>query len=187
MKFKIGIFGSAIEADQPVAAIIEKLSAALCKEDVILITGGSFGIPYAVASTCAKAGTEVWGYTPARNLEEQEKFAPGTDSAIYKKLVFTPQEFDYPEKVRMKYRNVLTTAECDGAIVIAGRWGSMNEFTNLFDMGKVIGVLTGTGGVADELPGLMKKISKKSQAVVLFNNSPEELVTQVINELSTKA
>lgn len=59
------------------------------------------------------------------------------------------------------YHNVLTTAACDAGIIIAGRWGSMNEFTNLYDMGKVIGVLTGTGGIADELPQLLKKISKK--------------------------
>lgn len=183
MPYKIGIFGSAVDADQPVTKIIEKLSAPLCRKDVILITGGSFGIPYTIASTCAKEGVEVWGYTPARDLEEQAAFAPGTDSLIYTKLIFTPKEFDYPEKVRMKYRNVLTTAECDAGIIIAGRWGSMNEFTNLYDMGKVIGVLTGTGGIADELPQLLKKISKKSDAVVIFNDSPEKLVEEVVTTL----
>ncbi len=186
MQYKIGIFGSAIDADQPVTKIIEKLSAALCRKDVILITGGSFGIPYAVASLCAKEGIEVWGYSPARDLAEQAKFAPGTDASIYTKLIFTPKEFDYPEKVRMKYRNVLTTADCDAGIIIAGRWGSMNEFTNLYDMGKVIGLLTGTGGITDELPGLLKRISKKSDAVVLFNDSPEKLVKDVIKKITIR-
>ena len=62
----------------------------------------------------------------------------------------------------------------------------MNEFTNLYDMGKVIGVLTGTGGIAEELVTLNQKITKKSAAKVIFNSSPEQLVQEILNELSAK-
>lgn len=60
----------------------------------------------------------------------------------------------------------------------------MNEFTNLYDMGKVIGVLTGTGGIADEINGLLSKISKPGKAVVIFDNSPVKLITQVIEAIN---
>ena len=40
----------------------------------------------------------------------------------------------------------------------------MNEFTNLYDMGKVIGVLTGTGGIADELELLNQKGSQMPES-----------------------
>lgn len=80
-------------------------------------------------------------------------------------------------------RNVLSTATCDGGIVLSGRYGTLNEFTNLYDMGKVIGVLTGTGGTADLLPNLGKQISKPSKATVFFDNSASALVNQVINEI----
>jgi uncharacterized protein (TIGR00725 family) len=186
MKYKVGIFGSAVQDDDSLRPKLHDLSEALCKQDITLITGASFGIPYIIAAECAKNGKEVVGYSPARDMKEQEEFAPGTDSSLYKTIQFAPKEFDYPLQVRMKYRNVISTAECDAGIIVSGRWGSMNEFTNLYDMGKVIGILTGTGGIADELPELLKKISKKSKAVVLFNNSPEELVQNVLNELSSK-
>ena len=63
---------------------------------------------------------------------------------------------------RKKYRNVSSTANCDAGIIISGRWGTMNEFTNLYDMGKVIGILTETSGVADEIKNLSKKINKET-------------------------
>jgi len=61
---------------------------------------------------------------------------------------------------------------------------TMNEFTNLIDMGKVIGVLRGTGGIADELEQLTKKINKPSKAKVIFHDSPKELVQEVLKELA---
>jgi ethanolamine utilization protein EutP (predicted NTPase) len=60
----------------------------------------------------------------------------------------------------------------------------MNEFTNLFDMGKVIGVLTKTDGIADEFERLNKIIKKPGKAKVIFNDDPEELIDMVLAELS---
>ena len=54
-------------------------------------------------------------------------------------------------------------------------------------MGKLIGVLTGTGGVADELPELTKKISKETGSKVLFNDSATDLVKQILEELQKRS
>ncbi len=62
----------------------------------------------------------------------------------------------------------------------------MNEFTNLYDFGKVIGILTGTGGIADELKSLNKKIHKPGRAKVLFSNSVQKLVELVLKELQKR-
>lgn len=86
----------------------------------------------------------------------------------------------------MKYRNVISTATCDAAIVISGRWGSLNELSNLLDMQKVVGVLTDTGGIADELPELSKKISKEGQGKLIFEPDPQILVEKLLEVLSTR-
>src|SRR6185437_8568184 len=105
--------------------------------------------------------------------------------SLYEKLFYIPS--DYPFKnnhlVTRKYRNVSSTAICDAGIIISGRWGTLNEFTNLYDMGKLIGVLTSTGGIADELEDLNKKIYKPGKAKIIFNNDPEALVKKIIAEL----
>jgi hypothetical protein len=54
--------------------------------------------------------------------------------------------------------------------------GSLNEFTIAHDEGKVIGCLTGTGGVADEMDYLLKKFSKETGARVIKNDDAAKLL-----------
>lgn len=188
MKYKIGVFGSAEGDLEKIFNKAHLLGKALGKQKVIVITGASTGLPYEVAKTAKTNGAEIWGYSQAGNLEDQEKLSPGCDSSIYKRLIFVSKNYEFANNnaACKKYRNVTSTATCDAGIIIAGRWGTLNEFTNLYDMGKVIGVLTNTGGIADELPNLNQKISKKSKAKVLFNDSPKKLIQNVIRELEKR-
>lgn len=201
IKYKIGIFGSAINENDKTIAIAKKLGKTLADKNIIIITGACAGMPDIIAQEAAKAKKEieVWGFAPVGTNEELKSLYADSDFSIYKKIYYIPQNFrdlffiegDTEFKVQkpslQKYRNVISTANCDGAIVLSGRWGSMNEFTNLFDMGKVIGVLTGTGGIADELPALMKKISKPSEAKVFFDDDPDILVKLVLEELDERS
>lgn len=54
-------------------------------------------------------------------------------------------------------------------------------------MQKIIGVLTGTGGIADELPELCQKITKEGQGTVIFDSDPKKLLNRLLDKLkSTK-
>ena len=48
---------------------------------------------------------------------------------------------------------------------------------NLLYEGKPIGVITETGGLADELPVWFHKLRKKSESKVVFSHSPLEIVS----------
>lgn len=185
-KEKIGIFGSAAGAPAIAIAQARALGEALTEHDVVLITGACSGIPYEVVHSAYQKNRqiEVWGFSPARNLEEHTREYPHDDHTIYRRLEYIPQEFSIEDiTVRRKYRNVFSTATCDAGIIVSGRWGTMNEFTNLFDMGKIIGVLTETGGVADRLGEWSKEISKPSKAVVVYEHDPQKLVERVLEEI----
>lgn len=189
MKYKIGVFASAVNEGEITDKKARALAEILGEYDIDIITGACSGIPYLVASKAHKKGIDIFGYSPVLNFSEQKKFTPDDDLSIYKKIYFVPKSFELssnPDACK-KYRNVISTANCDAGIIVAGRWGTMNEFTNLYDMGKVIGVLTKTGGIADELQKLDKKIKKKSKAKIFFNSSPEKLVKDIIDELNKKA
>lgn len=186
-KYKVGVFGSAggeeeIAKALPKAAII---GAELGKRNCVVITGACRGLPYAAAVAAHEAGAEVWGFSPMLNLEQQIADTAPDDNTIYAKLVYIPEDFEFKDDdlVCRKYRNVMSTATCDAGIIIAGRWGTMHEFCSLYDFGKVIGVLTGTSGIADELPELAKIISKESKAKIIFNSNPAELVQLVFSSL----
>lgn len=188
MKYKIGVFGSAVDEGNIVNKKAHKLGQVLSKQNLIVVTGACTGVPYEIAREAFRNGAEVWGYSPVLNINEQKKFTPNDDLSIYKKIIYIPKSFEFFSslEVSKKYRNVISTANCDAGIIISGRWGTMNEFTNLYDLGKIIGVLTGTGGIADELPTLCKKINKKSKAKVFFSNSPNDLVNKVLKELNSR-
>jgi hypothetical protein len=191
-KIKIGVFGSG-NSSKPAEESKEaarQVGAALGRRtgQVIVVTGGCSNLPYIAAREAAAAGAAVWGYSPVCNMQEQKVYTPDDDLAIYEKLEFVSLDLPFAKNRRicMKYRNVLSTAACDAGIIMSGQWGSLNEFTNLVDMQKVVGVLTGTGGVADELPALCKKIVKEGQGPVVFDSDPERLVEKILRQLQAR-
>ncbi|HUD19617.1 MAG TPA: hypothetical protein VMR81_04190 [Patescibacteria group bacterium] len=188
MKIKIGIFGSAVNESPRATQIAKSLGMELGKigDSIILINGACAGVPYEVANTARSVSPiEIWGFSPELSKEDHQKVYPNIDVSMYAKLIYMPESFELArdEMARKKYRNIMSTAHCDGGIIVSGRWGTMNEFTNLYDMEKVIGVLTGTGGVADGLRELHTKIQKPNKAVVFFENSPGVLVERMLTEV----
>jgi len=185
MSKKIGVFGSTSTKEKGPPELIEKaraLGKALGEQGALVITGACSGCPYLAAEAALKEGSEVWGFSPAKDREEQQEDTPTDNLDVYTKLIFIPADFEFADdkSVCYKFRNILSTATCDAGIIIAGKWGTLNEFTSLVDVGKNVGVLTGTGGTADEIEGLMRKIKKKIRGTVIFDNDPEELVRRLM-------
>jgi predicted Rossmann-fold nucleotide-binding protein len=189
MKFKLGIYGSAagdMEAAMPKALELGKVLQGHA-DKFILITGACPGLPYAVISSAAPSGVEIWGFSAEFDIEGLRAVEPDEDQSIYTKLVYVPRDFQLAgsDRARKKYRNLISTASCDAAIIISGRWGTLNEFTNVIDFQKPVGVFTGTGGVADELISLSEKISKPGQGALIFDDDPKRLVDEILESLST--
>ncbi len=187
MKYQLGIYGSAagdFEAMLPKATELGRVLRNYA-EDLILITGACPGLPYRVISEAAPSGIEIWGFSPSVDAVAQRKTFPDDDLSLYKKLVYVPKDFTLAsnDRVSFKYRNVISTATCDAAIIISGRWGTLNEFTNLIDFQKVVGVVTNSGGIADELPMLTSKISKAGQGQIIFDDNPEALIKKILTAL----
>ncbi len=185
-KYKIGIYGSAVDEGKKAESLAKSLGIELAKrKEITLITGAGHGIPYLVAQTAASLGTYVWGFPPVRNEKDLKKYMPGVDMTTYKKITYIPNFFPLRASVAAcrVYRNFASTKEADAGIIISGRWGTMNEFTNLHSMGKTIGILEGTGGIADELSSLLVKIEKPTDSKIVIEKNPEKLVEKILLEL----
>src|SRR5207245_6436968 len=72
---------------------------------------------------------------------------------------------------------------CDIVVFIAGSIGSLNEFTIAYDEGKIIGCLTGTGGVADEIKSIAETFPKKTKARIFYDDDPAQLIEACLNTL----
>ena len=177
MQIKIGVMGSASEVAAPktrdaLTHKAESLAIALAKREAILLTGATTGIVYLVGKTAHTAGVFHIGISPASNQTEHvETYKLPLDAC--NAIVYTG--------FGLKGRNVVLVRSSDIVLFVAGAMGSLNEFTIAHDEGKIIGCLTGTGGVADEVDYLIEKFGKRGKAVVFKNEDPEELIEQCIS------
>jgi uncharacterized protein (TIGR00725 family) len=164
--------GSASETGSPeereaLTQKAENLAIAIAKRDVILLTGATTGIVYLVGKTAQTAGTFHIGISPGTNA---------TDHVENYKLPLDACDAIVYTGFGLKGRNVVLVRSSDVVLFVAGAMGSLNEFTIAHDEGKVIGCLTGSGGVADEVEYLVEKFGKRGKAVVLRTKDPERLL-----------
>lgn len=171
MKVKVGVMGSAGEASpESKDALVEKaqaLALAIASRPVVLLTGATTGIVYVTGKAAHEAGVFHVGVSPAENIQEHvEKYKLPLDACDL--IVYTG--------FGLKGRNVVLVRSCDIVLFVAGSMGSLNEFTIAHDEGKIIGCLTGTGGVADNANNLLRKFSKDTGARVFQNGDPNKLL-----------
>ena len=168
MKIKIGVMGSA-DKDSP-AQLREKaiaLGQAIAGRDAILLTGATTGLVYATGKAAHDAGAFHIGVSPA-NDEAEHLARYGLPSDACDAIIYTG--------FGLKGRNVVLVRSCDIVLFIAGSIGSLNEFTIAYDEGKIIGCLSGTGGVADEIEKIVKTLQKSTKVKIFYDEDPMRLV-----------
>src|SRR5882724_12249735 len=175
MKLKIGVMGSAAEAGTTtIGETARALGQAIAARDLILLSGATTGVIHLVGKAARDAGAFHIGISPAENERDHvERFQLPTDACDA--IVYTG--------FGLKGRNVVLVRSCDVVVFIAGSIGSLNEFTIAYDEGKVIGCLTGTGGVADEIERLTGTFPKGTKARVFYDNDPTRLLNACLEDL----
>src|ERR1700704_4628893 len=183
MNIAVGVMGSAgdtpgVSNKEALAEKANALALALArKRELLLLTGATTGIVYVVGRAAHEAGIFHVGISPADDSHEHvERYSLPLDACDL--IVYTG--------FGLKGRNVVLVRSCDVVLFIAGAMGSLNEFTIAHDEGKVIGCLTGSGGVADEVDYLLKKFSKDTGARVFQNNDPAKTLDACLNEFQSR-
>ena len=182
MKIKIGVMGSAGEASPADKEVLwtkaVNLAQAIAAHDVLLFTGATTGIVYVTGKAAHEAGTFHVGISPGSHEQEhREEYDLPTDACDA--IVYTG--------FGLKGRNVVLVRSCDIVIFVAGSMGSLNELTIAHDEGKIIGCLTGTGGVADEIDYLLEKFAKKTSACVFQDADPGKLLESCLAEFRRRS
>ena len=153
----------------------EELGREIIRQNGILITGATTGIPYWAAKGAKEEGGISIGISPAASLVSHVKtYKLPTDYFDF--IIFTG--FNYSG------RNLLLTRSADAVIISCGRMGTLNEFTIAFEDNKPIGVLTGTGGMSDEIPNIVEK-AKRGPGKIVYDSDPKKLIeklTKLIGE-----
>ena len=106
----------------------------------------------------------------------------------YTELIFLPKEAEKRRiEVRYKLRNIDSVEACDAAIFISGRVGTLNEYTLAYDLLKPFAALLGTGGAADALEDIARRIPKKPQPFMCFSADYIEILNELEKAASASA
>lgn len=170
-RLTIGVMGSA--SDDHDNATIEKmtqLGRAIAKRGHVLITGACPGLPYAAALGAQAAGGLSIGISPGLSLQEHEQ-KYGSPSDAYDVLIYTGSG--------LMGREVLNIHSSDMIVIAGGRSGTLGEFAIAYDEGRLIGVLTGTDGIADAVDDLVRICKKETGAVIIYDDDPVRLIDRL--------
>jgi hypothetical protein len=154
-----------------------RLGEAIAARDAILITGGCPGLPYEAARGAKAKGGLVIGISPGLSLDEHRgKYRSPSDG--FDVLIYTGSG--------LMGREITSIRSCDMVIVAGGRTGTLGEFAIAYDEGRLIGVLTGTGGITELVEPIIKASGKETGACVLYDDEPERLVDRLIHYYRTE-
>lgn len=172
MDYTIGVMGSASgPIDAAAEAAVRRLGRAIADRHCTLITGACPGLPYAAVRGARGRDGRIIGISPAVSLYEPTHTY---DSPVdgFDVLIYTGSG--------LMGREVINIRSSDIVVIVGGRTGTLGEFAIAYDEGRLIGVLTGTGGVADLVAELTERLAKDTGAVALYDDDPERLLDRLL-------
>lgn len=172
LKYKICVSGSA-ETTTCNPGTLEKakeLGRQIVKQNGVLVTGATTGVPYWAAIGAKEAGGISIGISPAGSeLEHVKKYRLPTD--YFDLIMYTGFEYSG--------RNLFLVRSSDAIIEVCGRIGTLNEFTIAFEDNKPIGVLDGCGGTSEMICDIIAK-SHRGSGKTIYETEPKLLVERLI-------
>jgi uncharacterized protein (TIGR00725 family) len=172
VQIRVGVMGSASEpADPTLVALSRKLGRAIVDRGCCLLTGACPGLPHETVLGARALGGHIVGISPAATLREHvETFR--SPYREYDVLIFTG--------LGLMGRELVNIRSSDIVVVMGGRSGTLGEFAIAYEEGKLIGVLTGTGGITDALREVEASLRKETGAEVLYEADPTRLVDRLL-------
>jgi uncharacterized protein (TIGR00725 family) len=177
LKITVGVMGSAGgQMSESAVKMATEMGRVIATHGCVLVTGACPGLPHYAVQGAKSAGGTVVGISPALNFEEHciKYHSP---YAGYDMLVYTGSG--------LMGREIENIRSCDLVVFMGGRSGTLGEFAIAYDEGKIIGILQGTGGIADRMETIVKLVEKETGAHIIYSRNPEELfnrLMQVYNE-----
>ncbi|MEO8065501.1 MAG: hypothetical protein ABI643_01435 [Candidatus Doudnabacteria bacterium] len=171
MKYKIAVSGSA-ENNCTRGAYKKafEVGRQVALHGCVLVTGATIGVTAWATRGAKSVGGISIGLSPA--VSKQAHVNTYHLPTNYMDLIIYTG-FDYSG------RNMLMTRSSDGVIVVCGRIGTLNEFTTAFEDRRVVGVLTKTGGIEQDIDHILK-LAKRGRKRIVFDDDPKRLVDKVI-------
>lgn len=171
---KLGVMGAASGNLTPeVRAAAFELGAAAGDLGLVVITGAAPGLPWESARGAQSRGGLSVGISPALSLHEHVNFYH-SPTDVFDVIIYTGSG--------LMGREIVNIRSSDMVAIVGGHSGTLGEFAIAYDEGKLIGVLEGSGGIADIVPSLVLAIEKDTGAAIVYDPDPRSLVQRLVDE-----
>jgi hypothetical protein len=178
LRYSICVSGAASgDTVKSSSQLATEIGVAIAHSGHIITTGATVGLPYYAAAGAKDAGGMSVGFSPAVSLREHlRKYRLPSDC------------FDFLNFTGLHYvgRDLYLVQSSDAVITIGGRFGSLHEFTSALEAHKPCGILTGSGGTADQIHKLMETLEPPDGNLVIYDDDPDRLVKRIITILDEK-
>jgi uncharacterized protein (TIGR00725 family) len=171
-QIRIGVMGSAAtDFESEIAQTCQRLGRAIAEQGCCLVTGACPGLPHEAVLGVKEVGGHVIGISPGVSLKEHvETFASPYEE--YDVLIYTG--------LGLMGRELINIRTSDIVVVTGGRCGTLGEFSIAYEEGKLIGVLTGTGGITSVLADVERSLGKATGAEVVYDADPKQLIAKLL-------
>lgn len=177
LRLTVGVMGSASpQVPRDLAGRAYALGQAVARHGYVLITGACPGLPYECARGARNFGGISIGISPALSLDEHvHKYLSPVDA--YDVIIYTGSG--------LMGREVTNIRSSDVVVILGGQSGTLGEFAIAYDEGKLIGVLEGTGGVADRIRDIVAGFDKDTGARLIYDSNPTVLLEKLARVYGT--
>jgi uncharacterized protein (TIGR00725 family) len=178
MSMKFGVMGSASKTQsEECAQKAWLLGVAIARQGGITVTGACPGLPLAAAEGAKSEGGLVVGISPGLSLDEHV-FKYQSPTEHHDILIFTGSG--------LMGREVVNIRTSDVVAIVGGSSGTLGELAIAYDEGKLIGVLSGTGGITGVIPEILAACKKQTGARVIYDDDPDALVAELLRVYQTE-
>ena len=179
MKIQVGVMGS---AGGPLTdgelALARRLGRRIAERDCAIVTGACPGLPHAAVLGAAEKGGISFGVSPALSREEHVNVY-GSPLEPYTIIAFTGSG--------LMGRETHNIHSSDFVLFVGGRSGTLGEFCIAYDEGKLIGILTNSGGISNDFTSIARLVKKETGSVLLVDDDPERLVDRCLQTYFSSA
>jgi len=178
-KHLVGVISSAIPIQDPKKTdLFTLLGANFANHNINIATGAAVGIPHVIGTGARNAGSKLVGFSPSSNAlthSRQIDNAPinNFDSIHFNGAGFTARSLEFISSV-------------DALIMIAGRMGTLSEFTIGFEEGIPIFILKGYGGISDHIEEIISHADKEGLIPPVMVANTNDLTNKLLQLLNSK-
>lgn len=180
----IGVMGGAgAHVPETLSRDIRLMGAEIAKKGHVTLSGACPGLPHEAIIGAKQAGGLTVGISGHRSRKAHVAMGAPVDHLDVIQVTSLPPVHKGQQRPNYMGREIDNIERSNALIFVGGRSGTLGEFAIAYEEGRPIGVLTGSGGVTDQIKKLvpvMTEAGKPPRAPIIYGKDPKSLVRRLI-------